>query len=131
MLCEMLCFNWMNWKNQFQEIISIILKSLQQRCKTITSWSDIIVLIEFVFRNKFIDSLAAMASEGNSMDESTIFQIPEGLLEHMDQIESNNPDLFVYKLLEESQAKADALSSRMSYLGVSYKLYIVAFIHFC
>lgn len=59
-----------------------------------------------------------MFDEGNTMDESTVFPIPLELLEHIDRSEDNNPELFGHKRMEQSQARADALSNRLNYLDV-------------
>ena len=53
------------------------------------------------------------------MNESSMFEIPIGLLAFMDG-EINNPERYQYKVLEEVEASAISYANRVNYLQVTH-----------
>ena len=70
-------------------------------------------------RNAFTDSLNQIIDEGRTMNESSMFEIPIGLLAFMDG-EINNPERYQYKVLEEVEASAISYANRVNYLQVTH-----------
>jgi hypothetical protein len=66
--------------------------------------------------NKLVASLNAIAEEGSTMEESSLLQIPTELFDHIDSGDSNNPELYLLKILKSCSSKSDGLSKRIGLL---------------
>ena len=67
--------------------------------------------------NKFNDTLNGLLECGRTMDESSMFAVPIDMLSFLDG-EISNPELYQYKLYEETEAQAVAYANRLNYLQV-------------
>eukprot|EP01038_Epipyxis_sp_PR26KG_P004095 gene4095-5843_t len=66
--------------------------------------------------NSFVESLQDLFSEGRSMDDSSFFPIPLDLLEHIDHVDSNNPELYQHKLFDDCELRAKKISDKINKL---------------
>lgn len=61
-------------------------------------------------------------------DFSEQFEVPKSLLEHLDQIDANNPELYKTKRIKEAIQSTEKFNEKLQYLEVSYDF---LFVHFC
>jgi hypothetical protein len=57
------------------------------------------------------------------MDEFSHFQVPVELFDHIDQVDSNNPEIFQHDLIEDCESQAVKVLERISYLDVRLNYY--------
>ena len=67
--------------------------------------------------NKLTDTLNGLMEVGRTMDESSMFAIPFDMLSFLDE-DISNPELYQYKMYEETEAQATTFANRMNYLQV-------------
>jgi hypothetical protein len=75
--------------------------------------------IPLLFRNAMVESLRHMYEEASSMDESSLFPLPVGLFEHIDDLERNNPEIYQFKLIEDCNNRTENVLRRVTTLEVS------------
>jgi hypothetical protein len=66
-----------------------------------------------------VESLRHMYEEASSMDESSLFPLPVGLFEHIDDLERNNPEIYQFKLIEDCNNRTENVLRRVTALEVS------------
>jgi len=79
----------------------------------------LILLSISVHRNAMVESLRQMYEEASSMDESSLFPLPLGLFEHIDDLDRNNPETYQFKMIEDCNYRTDNVLRRVSALEVS------------
>ena len=67
--------------------------------------------------NKLTETLNGLQEVGRTMDESSMFAVPIDMLSFLDE-NISNPELYQYKLYEETEAQATTFANRMNYLQV-------------
>jgi hypothetical protein len=65
-----------------------------------------------------MQSLQNLQSTGKSMDEVLNTPIPIELLEQLDMLDGNSPDLYQQKLLQEAIGKKEQLKKKAKFLNV-------------
>ena len=69
-----------------------------------------------------VDSLRHMYEEASSMDESSLFPLPVGLFDHVDDLERNNPEIYQFKLIEDCNNRTENVLRRVTSLEVPIEI---------
>ena len=69
-------------------------------------------------RNKFTGNLNDLLQVGKAMDASSMFDVPIEMLAFLEG-DISNPELYQYKLYEDTEARATKFAERVLYLQVN------------
>ena len=72
----------------------------------------------FIDRNKFTGNLNDLLQVGKAMDASSMFDVPIEMLAFLEG-DISNPELYQYKLYEDTEARATSFAERVLYLQVN------------
>jgi hypothetical protein len=75
------------------------------------------LLIILQHSNKFTGTLNELLQVGKTMDTSSMFDLPIEMLAFLEG-DISNPELYQYKLYEDTEARATAFAERGQYLQV-------------
>lgn len=65
-----------------------------------------------------MQSLQNLQSTSRCMDEVLNMQIPIELIEQLDKLDGNSPDLYQQRLLQEAMEKKDQMKKKAKFLNV-------------
>ena len=71
----------------------------------------------FFVSNKFTGNLNDLLQVGKAMDASSMFDVPIEMLAFLEG-DISNPELYQYKLYEDTEARATSFAERVLYLQV-------------
>ncbi len=106
------------WKRKEKVIVSAIeaLNNLQSsiNAEPLAPNDRVVLQLE-----TFVSRLKDVQEEGRTPDDMNLFPLPVPLIENLEKVEENNPELFQFHLLEQSVSSAKEVAKKCQYLEVS------------